>query len=479
MGIAHLARKQGAGGFERLVVIKRLHAHMLEEAEVLDRFLHEARLAAYVNHANVVGVQEADADVTGPYIVLDYVEGPSLDELMDRALLRHEPVPIPVLLRIALDALSGLDAIHRARRPSGEELRVLHRDVTPHNILVGRDGVARIADFGVAKSTLRTASTDKGYLVGKTLYLAPEYLRRDSIGPAVDVYGLGVSLWVTLAGDEPWPELDDAQLLSRVVGTGLPPIAATVDVPPQVAEIIDRACSVDLDRRYGTAAEMAEAIECLGRETSWIASHNEVASFVERLAGADLDRRRKLVAASRPGAAAPASLEQAPTMVQSRSRSERGTVSGTVPVALTQPARRSRALPVLLALVVVVGATTLGFAYLRPSSSPPEPERVEPASPPPERPAPATIPSPPRPPDNETAPSHPLPSPEPEPVPVPAAVPHTTRGVAPPRLSAPEVTAPTSSAPRAVEEMPAPKPAPPSPPPPRAPSEITKKNPYR
>src|SRR5262245_44859594 len=183
MGTAHLARAVGAGGFERLVVVKRLHTHLLDRIDAVARFLDEARLAAYVRHANVVSTLHVGQDDSGYFLVLEYVEGASLEELIDRAALRSENLPAPIVLRIALDALAGLSATHNSRDVSGRRLELLHRDVSLQNILIGRDGVSRIADFGIAKSALGSVHTDQGYVLGKLLYMPPEYLRHESTGP--------------------------------------------------------------------------------------------------------------------------------------------------------------------------------------------------------------------------------------------------------------------------------------------------------
>src|SRR6185503_17561517 len=136
----------------------------------------EAKMAAFVRHANVVGTLQVGSDDEGYFLVLDYVEGASLENLLDYAALRRLPLDPPVVLRIGLDACAGLQAVHDAEDSAGRPLQILHRDVSLQNVLVGRDGVARIADFGVAKSVFASVSTDKSYVVGKLLYLPAEYL---------------------------------------------------------------------------------------------------------------------------------------------------------------------------------------------------------------------------------------------------------------------------------------------------------------
>jgi serine/threonine-protein kinase len=297
MAVAYLARTLGAGGFERWVVLKRLNLELAANPEAIERFLGEARVAARIHHANVVGTQHVGRDNAGPFIVLDYVEGGALDELVNAGVKLGNPLGAGVLLRIALDALAGLQAVHDATDPSGRPLEILHRDISLENVLVSvHDGVARLADFGVARSVLSPVRTSPGYFVGKLLYLAPEYLKRKPVGATLDLYALGVTLWLALAGERPWRELGDGQIVSAIVEEGFPPLPAHVNVPSELRALIARACDRDPTRRFQSARAMTAAIEALDREHGWVASHAEVAECVELLLGQSLRRRRHALA---------------------------------------------------------------------------------------------------------------------------------------------------------------------------------------
>lgn len=295
MGTALLARAVGVAGFERLVVIKRLHPHMLDRVEAVNRFLDEARVAAHIRHANVVATHLVGTDEDGHFLVLDYVEGASLEELVDRVALKRNAIPPPIVLRIGLDALAGLHAAHEARDTSGQRLELLHRDVSIQNVLVGRDGVARVSDFGIAKSAIASVQTDKQYIVGKLMYLPPEYLRREAVGPDFDVYSLGLTLWIALAGTTPWPEDDDAKMVTQILINGVPRISTVMSVAPQLDDLLAKACAMNRADRFPSARAMMDAIEHIGRHTGWLASHAEVSDFVESLMGADLKEREKRV----------------------------------------------------------------------------------------------------------------------------------------------------------------------------------------
>jgi serine/threonine-protein kinase len=298
MGAVHLARIAGLGGFERFVVVKRILDATQTEAEVVERFLSEARIAATIHHANVVGTHHVGIDDGGLYMVLDYVEGGSLAALTDRAMLRGERMPIPIVLRIALDALAGLGAVHRASGSDGAVLGVVHRDVSLQNILVGRDGVARLTDFGIARSARPSIKTKTGSLIGKLLYLPPEHIRQEPTDHTIDIYMLGVTLWCALTGEEPWPGSDEAQLMHRILTEPLPSVASRRGEPvaPEIEQLVSTAAHPVSSQRYQSATQMTQVIEALGRERGWVASQHEVATFVEGLLGVDLDRRRERIA---------------------------------------------------------------------------------------------------------------------------------------------------------------------------------------
>ncbi|HEX2878493.1 MAG TPA: serine/threonine-protein kinase [Polyangiaceae bacterium] len=297
MGAVHLARIVGLGGFERFVVVKRILDTTQTETEVVERFLSEARIAATIHHANVVGTHHVGTDESGLYMVLDYVEGGSLAALTDRAMLRGERMPIPIVLRIALDALAGLGAVHRAMGSDGTPLGVVHRDVSLQNILVGRDGVARLTDFGIARSARPSIKTKTGSLIGKLLYLPPEHIRQEPTDHTIDIYMLGVTLWCALTGEEPWPGSDEAQLMHRILTEPLPSVASRRGEPvaPEIERLVSTAAHPVASERYQSAAQMAQVIEVLGRDRGWVASQHEVATFVEGLLGVDLNRRRERI----------------------------------------------------------------------------------------------------------------------------------------------------------------------------------------
>lgn len=289
MATVYLARQLGAADFERLVALKRLHAHLARDAGMVKRFVREARIASHIHHANVVAVQHVGKDDEGYYLVFDYVEGDSLQGLVDRAKALGERLSPGVVLRILLDALEGLHAAHEARDREGRELNVLHRDATPQNILVGRDGVGRIADFGLSQASLATLRTAPGVVMGKILYMAPEYLREQQVDRRIDLYAIGMSAWVALTGARPFVAESEAALLHMVLDGELrSPGELAPYLSDELCALILKACAKSPEARFSTAREMAQAIEALPT----VASYREVSAEVERLLGAELSSRR-------------------------------------------------------------------------------------------------------------------------------------------------------------------------------------------
>jgi serine/threonine-protein kinase len=352
MGAVYLARTIGPAGVERLVAIKRAHAHLLRASqEVADRFLDEARIAAQLHHSNVIGVHHAGSDEEGYYLVLDYVEGESLNGLIRAARKRDQRVPPEIVLRVACDALAGLHAAHEATDAQGRSLGILHRDVSTQNLLVGRDGVTRLADFGIAKSALSRVVTDERYVQGKLVYLAPEYLRRRPVDRRLDIYAMGMTLWLALAGDSPWPGAEEGQMLYSIMVEGVPPLFETMpELGRELAAVVDRACHLEVTKRFQTAREMLDALERAAASMGGLARHVEVAEFVEAVVGPELAKRRDLVQARREALdrhednaqsdivvktrAAPVIevLEEAPTLAQSDASSSRPILGEPQPV---------------------------------------------------------------------------------------------------------------------------------------------------
>jgi serine/threonine protein kinase len=262
MAKVHLGRALGAGGFERLVAIKAMHPHLAGEQEFVDMFLDEARLAARIRHPNVVGTIDVQQDAEGIFLVMEYVEGPPLSAILKERRRVGDRVPIEVSLRIFLDVLAGLQAAHDLAGGDGAPLQLVHRDVSPQNILVGVDGIARITDFGIARAESRLSSTQGNQVKGKVPYMAPEQVQGLPIDRRTDVYAAGAVLWELLTGERLVRGENVAECIRKIMSG---PPRSPLEVNPRVAEPLSEACQKALrpspDERFATAAAFAEAIE--------------------------------------------------------------------------------------------------------------------------------------------------------------------------------------------------------------------------
>lgn len=280
---------QRQGGETRPVALKRLHPHLAEEPTFVSMFVDEARIASRIAHPNVVRVHDVEMIDDTVVLAMDFVAGTSLSALLRALQKENVPLPIGVALRIVHETLLGLHAAHELRDASGEALHVVHRDVSPHNVLVGTDGVSRITDFGVAKARGRIASTrDDGTVKGKLQYLAPEQVYRMTVDARTDVFAAGIVLWECLTGQKLFGAESEGETLARVLGDAIvPPSTHRFEVPLELDEICLRALERDAARRFPTAAAFAAAIAKLG-----LASHDEVAALVARVGFESLAEQR-------------------------------------------------------------------------------------------------------------------------------------------------------------------------------------------
>jgi serine/threonine-protein kinase len=261
MASVHIGRLLGPVGFTRTVAIKRMHPQFAGDPEFVSMFLDEARLAARIRHPNVVPTLDVVAMSGELFLVMEYVQGESLARLVRAAASRGERVPQEIVVAVMVGALHGLHAAHEAKNDHGEPLGIVHRDVSPHNVLVGTDGVARVLDFGVAKAAGRVATTREGHLKGKMAYMAPEQVR-GTVTRATDVYAASVVLWEALTGQRLFVGDSDVQVLEKVLkGCEVPPGKLVPGLPAALDAVTMRGLCPDPTGRFASAREMARVLE--------------------------------------------------------------------------------------------------------------------------------------------------------------------------------------------------------------------------
>jgi serine/threonine-protein kinase len=296
MAVVYVASAGGVGGFARLVALKVLHANLAHEEEFISMFLDEARLAARIRHPNVVPtIDISDTIETGYFLVMEYIEGDHLGALLSSSHKQGERIPVAVVLRIVIDALGGLGAAHDLRDDASKPLNIVHRDVSPHNILVGKDGISRLTDFGVAKAEDRLTHTRDGQVKGKLAYMAPEQASSGSTDSRSDLFSMGIILWECVTGRRLFRADNTAATLTKLLHE---PIAAPSAVDPSLAPldaVLEKALQRDPSARFQTADEFIEALEQIAPRVGGVATRRAVTKAVKQYAADKLARERKQI----------------------------------------------------------------------------------------------------------------------------------------------------------------------------------------
>ncbi len=293
MATVRFGRLLGEVGFSRTVAIKCLHPQFAKDQEFAKMFLDEARLAARVRHPNVVPILDVVARDGELFLVMEYVQGETLSRLVRAIRLRKTRAPLRIITSIIAGVLDGLHAAHEATSERGDPLGIVHRDVSPQNVIVGLDGVARVLDFGVAKATGRLQTTRNGQLKGKLAYMAPEQLQAEQVDRRTDIYAVSVVLWEALTGRRLFKADDEIGIFGLILkGNATPPSEIIPSIPKGFDEIVLRGLHLDPEQRFPTAREMATAIE----KVVGVARPREVGAWVEELASETLRKRADKIA---------------------------------------------------------------------------------------------------------------------------------------------------------------------------------------
>lgn len=291
MGDVYLAVLQGPLGFSKLLVIKELRPDVQDDDAHVAMFLDEARLAARLNHPNIVQTIEVGADGRRRFIAMEYLEGQPLNRVLHRARKRGNPLPLPMHFRIVADALTALEYAHTFTEFDGRPLGIVHRDVSPQNVFVTYEGHVKLIDFGVARTAVASQQTRPGSLKGKLKYMSPEQAAGRFVDARTDIFATGVMLWEGTVGAGPWEGLADLDILKNLMAGRVPRLGnVRPDLDPDLRDIVDRAMSPDPNDRYPSAVAMRDEVE------HYVSSHGlslgrELPAFVSILFRED---RRKL-----------------------------------------------------------------------------------------------------------------------------------------------------------------------------------------
>lgn len=371
MATAYLAAVQGPGGFNKLVVIKRLRPALAEEPEFLRMFMEEARLSARIDHPNVVHTNEVGFDGEYHFISMEYLDGQSLESILRRILKNaqklkssedgsptsepsalgiEETLPLKFHLLVLTHCLQGLDFAHELKDFDGAPLNVVHRDVSPHNIMVTYDGAVKVLDFGIAKAADSSGDTRTGVMKGKCAYMPAEQFGGKSVDRRADIFAVGVMMWQALTGRKMWRGLSDAEIFQKLATGQIPTVRSVKpDVDAALEAICMKALAAAADDRFATAVEFQTAIE------DYVATHPELRAttrdlgkYISDLFSEDRARIRGIIEAELGKESAAGKSRRAGTLPQlalggatptnaSSSFEVPGPISGTPVSAPTRP----------------------------------------------------------------------------------------------------------------------------------------------
>ncbi len=288
-----LAKLYGAEGFEKEVVIKKILPQWSANQEFLTMLIDEAKLAVLLNHANIVQIYELGKEGNDYYIAMEYVHGIDLRKLSDQARQTGRRIPTEIALLILTEALEGLAYAHGKKNNRGEALKIIHRDISPQNILVSFDGAVKLTDFGIAKAAMRSTETVSGVHKGKFSYMSPEQANLDEISQASDLFSMGIVLFETLTGRRLFGGNSDIETLDRIRKSAVA-FEPQDEIPSELKEIILKALSRNPEGRSPTAAAFREALTQFAARQNLLAGHAQLAQYLEHLFGKEIqqDRRR-------------------------------------------------------------------------------------------------------------------------------------------------------------------------------------------
>lgn len=388
MAEVFLARAEGPGGFAKKCVVKRILPHFNDDPRFIEMFLGEARLAAELNHPNLVQIFDFGQDHGQYFLAMEYIDGPNLRVLNRSARAEFGPLAFPLAARIICLAAEGLHYAHELRNEQGEFLNLVHRDISPDNILVSRNGAVKVVDFGIAKATTQPHLTKSGMIKGKMAYMPPEQLAREPLDRRADLFALGIVLYELITGGMPFDATSEVSIIQALMSVK-PLERATVfrpDCPPALEAIVMRCLEKDRERRYPSCVELQADLEAFIGASGQNVTTRDVAQLVETVfkneAVVTAPETRipdGLEATSPSGVSQPRDAAPVPSV---RPVPQTGGGSGLSSTKLrsieTHAVQRSRAPLVALASAVVVSVAAGAWFATRPPDPPIAPPQPRP-----------------------------------------------------------------------------------------------------
>ena len=366
------------GNFERLYAVKRLHAHLREDAQLRAMFLDEARIAGLLRHTNIVSVLDVGEDEDGPFLVMDLVEGLSLAQIISHHADDGDLLPIQLCAEIGEQIARGLHAAHELSGPDDSPLHLVHRDVSPHNVLVGYDGVVRVTDFGIAKALGQSSRTATGVIKGKLGYVSPEQARYEKLDRRSDLFSLGVVVFELVTAQRLYKNKSEMDGMRRLLSAPPPDIGEyRHDAPPELVELVMQLLAKDRNERPETALDVAERLQQISVDAVEGSAPLSLSSYMTaEFAGVRQEQRERLMQSREEALSGLASSKEVPQATSASGDSSSSRRWLIVAAAL-----------VLLVPVAVYGAMQLGTRAKPIAASEPLPAETTPSPAPPVAPS--------------------------------------------------------------------------------------------
>ncbi len=410
MAEVYLARQAGAAGFEKTVCLKRILPHLARDKSFVEMFLNEARLASQLDHPNIVSIFDLGEANGNYFIAMEFIDGPNLRSVAKRATELGEHLPLAEVIKIVSQAAAGLQYAHDLTDKDGHSLGLVHRDISPDNVMVHRNGTAKVVDFGIAKAANSAGNTRTGTLKGKVAYMPPEQLRGEALDRRVDVFALGVVLYELLAGKRPWEADNEVALIGQIMTSEPQPLSELrPDAPPELVGIVHKALAKNRDERYQDCNELIADLEALLVQLGQSITSARVADFVRAYGppreevptdGTEAGMGAVQDETFGTGAAAPILAQQAAEQASSGPTSDGDPGTLMMPQGAPQPQGRGVLYGAIALVVIVLAGGGGAWLWLHreapPDDTPVAVERAQVAQPLPAplAPAPAPVPEP-------------------------------------------------------------------------------------
>ncbi len=296
MGEVFLAQLQGPRGFDKLCVIKKILPHLAQDGDFIERFIDEARILVKLSHGSIAQVLDMGVNDGAPYIALEFVDGKDLRRVVSRMRERNLSLPMSFVLSVMVRVLDALAYAHRRRGDNDGELNLVHRDVSPQNVLISYEGEVKVIDFGLAKSAMSVSKTNPSIVLGKFMYMSPEQARHKPVDRRSDLYAVGLCLWELLTGKNPFEDVPSGELMGRVSNPSIPPLQTVEPLcPATLSEAVARALAVDPAQRFQSAEEFRGRLQSILQDIDPLAGAETTSRFMRDAFAAEYAAERRML----------------------------------------------------------------------------------------------------------------------------------------------------------------------------------------